>query len=72
MKSFKFIAMSAILSLSACSAPQEDAKIIDRPDFKSATGIFDSEALLSLGRVSDLAGSPDGKKVLYGVTYESV
>ena len=64
--------MSAILSLSACSAPQEDAKIIDRPDFKSATGIFDSEALLSLGRVSDLAVSPDGKKVLYGVTYESV
>ena len=72
MKSIKFIAMSAILSLSACSAPQEDAKIIDRPDFKSATGIFDSEALLSLGRVSDLAVSPDGKKVLYGVTYESV
>ena len=31
----------------------EETDIIDRPDFKSATGIFDIDALEALGRVSE-------------------
>lgn len=50
----------------------EETDIIDRPDFKSATGIFDIDALESLGRVSEPRVSPDGKRVLFGVSYESV
>lgn len=50
----------------------EETDIIDRPDFKSATGIFDIDALEALGRVSEPHVSPDGKRVLFGVSYESV
>ena len=50
----------------------EETDIIDRPDFKSATGIFDIDALEALGRVSEPRVSPDGKCVLFGVSYESV
>lgn len=50
----------------------EEMDIIDRPDFKSATGIFDIDALEALGRVSEPRVSPDGKRVLFGVSYESV
>lgn len=50
----------------------EETDIIDRPNFKSATGIFDIDALEALGRVSEPRVSPDGKRVLFGVSYESV
>lgn len=70
------IAMSAtLLALSAvpCQAEQsEQAPLIDRPEYHSETGIFDIEALEALGRVSDPAVSPDGKRVLVGISYESV
>ena len=46
--------------------------MIEKPDFKTETGIFDIDALESLGRVSNPQVSPDGKKILYGVSYESV
>ncbi len=58
---------------SSCSSTQgQDSNIIDRPDYKSTTGIFDIEALEALGRVSSPALSPDGTKLLYGISYESV
>lgn len=50
----------------------EETDIIDCPNFKSATGIFDIDALEALGRVSEPRVSPDGKRVLFGVSYESV
>ena len=46
--------------------------MIDKPDFKSADGIFTIEALEALGRVSGPVVSPDKTKVLFGVSYESV
>ncbi|MDE6333984.1 MAG: peptidase S9, partial [Muribaculaceae bacterium] len=73
----KTITMSAsAMLLSAAAGATEvsaaDAPIIERPDFKSATGIFDIDALEALGRVSAPCVSPDGTRVLYGISYESV
>jgi len=68
------LAMSATLlaGMTSCGGNCCDGKLIDKPDFKSADGIFNIEALEALGRVSNPQVSPDGKRVLYGVSYESV
>lgn len=67
------LAMSAasLLAVSTgCAGP--DAQLIDKPDYKSENGIFDIDALESLGRVSNPRVSPDGSRILYAVSYESV
>ena len=72
---FSNIIMSAALlaTTAACTGTSsEDGKMIDKPDFKSADGIFSIEALEALGRVSGPVVSPDKTKVLFGVSYESV
>ncbi len=72
----KALIMSATALMLNAMAPTatlaEETDIIDRSDFKSATGIFDIDALEALGRVSEPRVSPDGKRVLFGVSYESV
>lgn len=72
----KALIMSATALMLNAMAPTatlaEETDIIDRPDFKCATGIFDIDALEALGRVSEPRVSPDGKRVLFGVSYESV
>ncbi|MDE6397286.1 MAG: prolyl oligopeptidase family serine peptidase, partial [Muribaculaceae bacterium] len=60
------------LTGTAGAAETDSAPFIDRPDFKSSTGIFDIDALESLGRVASPVVSPDGTKVLYSITYVSV
>ncbi|MBQ7042366.1 MAG: S9 family peptidase [Muribaculaceae bacterium] len=73
MNLFKTITMSSALLLAAtgCTSNVEE-KIIDKPAFKSESGIFSIEALQALGRVSDPQISPDKTKILYGISYESV
>ena len=56
----------------AAAQSESEAPLISRPDFKSASGIFDIDALEALGRVSSPCVSPDGTTVLYSVSYESV
>ena len=72
----KTIAAAALLASGATAAASDagDADvIIERPDFKApADGIFNVEALQALGRVSDPTLSPDGKKLLFGIAYESI
>lgn len=64
----------AALTLTACSTSkeEEEAPIIEKPEFHSADGVFTIEALEALGRVSAPAVSPDKSKLLYTISYESV
>ena len=73
-KSFNTLAMSAaVLMLAGCAQNSgDDEKIIDKPDFHSASGIFDIEALEALGRVGEPVVSPDGSKILFGISYENL
>lgn len=66
------LAMAATLLTGLAGCTGSGTQLIDKPEFKSANRTFDIEALEALGRVSGPAVSPDGKKVLYGVSYESV
>lgn len=61
-----------LVAASASVAAAEEEKVIDKPTFKSVDGVFNIEALQALGRVNSPTLSPDKKKVLYGVSYESV
>lgn len=69
--------MSAALLMTATTACNKSAQeaeepIIEGSEYHSTTGIFDIDALEALGRVGSPQVSPDGSKVLYGVSYESV
>ncbi|MCM1036727.1 MAG: S9 family peptidase [Bacteroides sp.] len=65
-------ATALMTAAAATAAPDAEAPLIERPDFHSTTGIFDIDALEALGRVSEPRVSPDGRKVLYGISYESL
>ena len=71
-----FMSATALLACGiAANATETDSKeevIIDRQDYKSTTGIFDIDALEALGRVGEPKISPDGNKILFGISYESL
>ena len=50
----------------------QSAGYIGPSDITLADGVMTPEALLSMGRLSDPQLSPDGKKILYGVSYTSI
>lgn len=68
--------MATTVLLGACAQEEkkEEAKaaLIGRVDVKVADGVITPEVLHSFARISDAKLSPDGKKVLYGVTFISI
>lgn len=66
--------MSSLLlpaALAGCKG-QDGSKVIEKPDFKTETGMLTPEALEAFGRISEAVPSPDGKTVAYTLAYESI
>ena len=61
--------LAAIACFMSCSKKESAAAYIGKPDLKIDDGQYTPEVLLGLGRLGDPQLSPDGSKVLYGVSY---
>lgn len=75
MKQIAMTAGALLLATAAQAAGTAETSgnpMIDIPEFHSASGLFDIDALEALGRVSDPQVSPDGKRVLFGISYENL
>lgn len=67
------LAAATILLFSACKQRSEsDKNVIDKPNVEIKDGKLSPETLWSFGRIGDVSVSPDGKKVLYTLTYYSI
>lgn len=68
--------MATTVLVGACTEGPKKADnslpVIGRTEVKSTDGILTPEILYSMARISDAQLSPDGKKVLYGVTFISI
>ncbi|MEG2068040.1 MAG: S9 family peptidase [Tannerellaceae bacterium] len=75
-KSIGTMIMATSVLLGACTGEvkktDESAPIIERTVVKVPNGVMTPEVLYSLARISDARLSPDGTKVLYGVTFISI
>ncbi len=61
------------MSIMSCTQTQEaDPAYIGPADIRIEDGRMTPEVLLSFGRLSDPQLSPDGSKILYGVSYTSI
>ena len=65
------IAFSCLIMAISC-AQQEDSGYIGASGIRVEDGVMTPETLLALGRLSDPQLSPDGSKILYGVSYTDI
>ena len=74
MKTKYLAVVAAVLALAACnnSEMKPDKAYIGPSSLQVEGGHMTPELLLSLGRLSDPQLSPDGKTILYGVSYTSI
>lgn len=59
-------------ALTSCNQKQDKTPLIGKKNISVLDGIFTPELMHSLGKISDPQVSPDGTKILYGVSYTSI
>lgn len=71
-KSLIMASALAITGTGTCLAAADSTKVIEQPKVTVTNGQFTPEILESLGKVSNVVVSPDKKKILYCVAFESI
>ncbi|MGL4994007.1 MAG: alpha/beta fold hydrolase [Bacteroidales bacterium] len=67
--------MTTLMTLGACSSSSDNktmGRMIEKQEIVVENGVMTPEVLNSFGRLSDVQLSPDGKSILYGVSYVSI
>jgi len=72
MKNLSILLFVAIFALASCTSTKAPEKIIGKKDLKLESDIMSPEVLWSLGRLGDAQVSPDGKTIVYGVSYYDI
>ncbi len=72
MKKIAIALAGLSLIMSCTSDKQEGGLYIGPSQIEITDGVMTPETLLALGRLSDPQLSPDGSKILYGVSYNSI
>ncbi|MBU2554864.1 MAG: S9 family peptidase [Bacteroidetes bacterium] len=72
MKKFRMLPLAILLALNLGIHAQNEKAIIGKQDLKLTSDLMTPEVLWAFGRVSDPQASPDGKSVMYGVSYYSI
>ena len=67
-----FIAAAAALAIMSCANKVEEGYVGPSKVQVGEEGVMTPEIMLSLGRLSDPQMSPDGKTILFGVSYTSI
>ncbi|MGM9803667.1 MAG: alpha/beta fold hydrolase [Muribaculaceae bacterium] len=65
------VSLLALATVSSCGTANDET-IIEKPNLTVENGQFTPEILEGLGRVTGITVSPDGTKILYGITYENI
>lgn len=68
----KHLMIVSAAALAGCTGGDTAPEMIDKPDYTPVDGRYTSEALQAFGRVGAPVLSPDGSKILYGISYESL
>ncbi len=63
--------LAAGLALASC-AGQKNGEVAGKPHIEIVDGHFTPEIMHQMGKISDIQISPDGRKILYGVSYTSI
>ena len=72
-KTVLFLSIIGILGACQVSGQKEDASpLITKNQLTLSSDIMTPEVLWSFGRLGDVQVSPDGQKILYGVSYYSI
>lgn len=67
------MALATTLSFTACKQRSGgEGNVIDKPNVEVKDGKLSPEVLWSFGRIGEVSVSPDGKKILYTLTYYSI
>lgn len=69
------LAMSTLMLpalLAGCGQGNSGKTVIEQPSVEVVDGMFSAEVLEALGRVGNATPSPDGKYVIFTLSYESI
>ena len=64
--------LGAILAIMSCTGKEEGGGYAGPSEIAVENGVMTPETLLALGRLSDPQISPDGKQILYGVSWNDI
>ncbi|MBU3927280.1 MAG: peptidase S9, partial [Bacteroidetes bacterium] len=72
MKKIAIISLVSTLLIGFQLTAQQEAPLIEKQHMTLTSDLMTPEVLWSFGRVSDPQASPDGKTILFGVSYYSI